>query len=62
MELEAARDLVVVASALANKLGESERELRDVRGILDVKGNAIDRAYIERLLDELGVRELGRGA
>lgn len=40
------------------KLGESERQLRDVRGILDVKGASLDRAYIERWLDELGVRAL----
>ncbi|WP_394826471.1 hypothetical protein [Pendulispora albinea] len=40
------------------KLGESERQLRDVRGILDVQGEALDVVYIERWLDELGVREL----
>lgn len=40
------------------KLGESERQLRDVRGILDVKGSSLDRGYIEGWLDELGVREL----
>lgn len=39
------------------KLGESERQLRDVRGILEVKGETLDRAYIERWLDELGVRQ-----
>lgn len=41
-----------------SKLGESERQLRDVRGILDVKGDSLDLAYIERWLDDLGVREL----
>ncbi|WP_394832470.1 hypothetical protein LVJ94_38805 [Pendulispora rubella] len=40
------------------KLGESERQLRDVRGILDTQGNALDFAYIEQWLDELEVREL----
>jgi hypothetical protein len=40
------------------KLGESERQLRDVRGIIDVKGASLDRGYIERWLDDLGVREL----
>ena len=40
------------------RLGESDRQLRDVRGILEVKADALDRAYIERWLDDLGVREL----
>jgi hypothetical protein len=40
------------------KLGESERQLRDVRSLLEAKGEALDRGYIERWLDDLGVREL----
>jgi hypothetical protein len=40
------------------KLGESERQLRDVRGILDVKGGSLDRRYIEAWVDDLDVREL----
>jgi hypothetical protein len=40
------------------KLGESERQLRDVRGMLQTKGASLDVAYVERWLDELGVREL----
>jgi hypothetical protein len=40
------------------KLGESERQLRDVRGIIDVKGESLDIGYIERWLDDLGVRAL----
>lgn len=40
------------------KLGESERQLRDVKGIVDVKAESLDRAHIERWLDDLGVREL----
>lgn len=40
------------------KLGESERQLRDVRGILDVRSNTLDLAYIDQWLDELGVRDL----
>lgn len=39
-------------------LGESERQLRDVRGIVDVRGDSLDRGYIERWLDDLGVRSL----
>jgi hypothetical protein len=55
--LATAEDTVLAKLEWA-KLGESERQLRDVRGILDVKGDALDRAYIERWLDDLGVREL----
>lgn len=40
------------------KMGESERQLRDVRALLEARGDSLDRAYIERWLDELGVREL----
>jgi hypothetical protein len=40
------------------KLGESERQMRDVRALLEARGESIDRAYIERWLDDLGVREL----
>lgn len=40
------------------KLGESERQLRDVQGIVDVKGESLDLPYINRWLDDLGVREL----
>lgn len=39
------------------KLGQSEQQLRDVRGIIDVQGEALDRRYIERWVDPLGVRE-----
>jgi hypothetical protein len=39
------------------ELGESERQLRDVEGILKVKGPSLDRAYVERWVDGLGVRE-----
>jgi len=40
------------------KLGESERQLRDVRALLDARGASMDLEYIGRWLDELGVREL----
>jgi hypothetical protein len=39
-------------------LGPSEQQLWDVRGIVEVQGDALDRAYIETWLDALGVREL----
>jgi hypothetical protein len=40
------------------KLGESERQLRDVRALLAATGESLDRRYVERWLDELGVRDL----
>ncbi len=40
------------------KLGESERQLRDVRALVEARGGSLDRAYIETWLDDLGVREL----
>lgn len=35
--------------------GESERQLRDVAGILSVSGATLDRAYLERWISELGL-------
>ena len=40
------------------RLGESERQLRDVVGILEMRGDELDRSYLERWTRELGVEEL----
>jgi hypothetical protein len=48
----------ILAKLEWSKHGGSERQLDDVSGILDVRGSELDLAYIERWLDELGVREL----
>jgi hypothetical protein len=40
------------------KLGESERQLRDVQTMLGAIGDSLDLAYIDRWLDDLGVRDL----
>ena len=40
------------------KLGGSDQQMRDVSGIVEMKGEELDHDYIERWLDELGVREL----
>jgi hypothetical protein len=37
-------------------LGASERQLGDVRSIVDVQGERLDRAYIEHWVGELGLR------
>ena len=48
----------ILAKLVWASLGQSEQQLRDVRGIVEVKANELDIAYIERWLDELGVRNL----
>lgn len=40
------------------KLGESERHLRDIAGVLKVRADALDRDYVSRTAAELGVAEL----
>jgi hypothetical protein len=39
------------------KLGESERQRRDVQALLEAKRGSLDLGYIEKWLDELDVRE-----
>jgi len=43
------------------RLGESERQLRDVMGVLEMQRDRLDRGYIERWARELGVEELWHG-
>lgn len=38
--------------------GESERQLRDVAGILGVSGDTLDREYLKRWIAELGLEEV----
>jgi hypothetical protein len=40
------------------RLGESERQLRDVVGVLGMRGTELDRGYIRRWARELGVEAL----
>jgi len=39
------------------KLGDSERQIRDVSGILEVRAGALDRDYIEKWAAALGLTE-----
>ena len=61
VELFGARVFVATAedSILAKlewaKLGDSERQLRDVSGILSVRATSLDRPYVERWAAELGI-------
>ncbi len=45
----------VVAKLEWARAGESERQIRDVIGILETSGEQLDRAYIERWVEELGL-------
>ena len=38
------------------RLGASARQLDDVRALLRIAGDTVDRAYLERWVDALGVR------
>jgi hypothetical protein len=40
------------------QLGESDRQLRDVAGVIELCGDTLDRDYIERWTRELGVEGL----
>ena len=42
--------------------GESERQLRDVAGVVAAKGEDLDRGYIERWAEELGLVDLWQQA
>ncbi|MEN8160170.1 MAG: hypothetical protein ABFS41_08880 [Myxococcota bacterium] len=48
----------IVAKLEWARAGESERQLRDVVGILEVSGEGLDRAYIARWVSELGLEDL----
>ena len=59
-------DSVLSKLEWAKKGGGSERQLRDVAGIVALQGDALDQAYIHRWAEALGVAELwqavgGRG-
>ncbi|HEX5060089.1 MAG TPA: hypothetical protein VFV99_12050 [Kofleriaceae bacterium] len=47
----------IIAKLEWSKAGSSERQLEDIAGILRVRGDKLDRAYIERWVDELELRE-----
>jgi hypothetical protein len=57
LRVASAEDTILAKLEWAKK-GGSERQLRDIRGILDVKGESLDRHWIERWLDDLEVRSL----
>jgi len=52
-----AEDTIVAKLEWASR-GESERQLRDVVGILGMSGDRLDVAYVERWVRELGLQEI----
>lgn len=53
-EIVSVEDLILAKIAWATETG-SDRQLRDVAGMVDIAGADLDRAYIERWAEELGV-------
>jgi hypothetical protein len=46
---------VIIKKLAFYREGGSEKHLRDISGVLKVMGNEIDRAYIERWVQRLGL-------
>jgi hypothetical protein len=54
-------DTILSKLEWARKAGGSERQLADAAGVLAVCGGRIDRAYVERWAEALGVADLWHG-
>jgi hypothetical protein len=48
---------IIISKLEWSKLGGSDRQIRDAAGIPQVRGDGIDRAYIERWIQALGLDE-----
>jgi hypothetical protein len=46
---------ILIAKLEWAKMGESERQIEDAAGIIEIQGEALDRAYIEHWVAELGL-------
>lgn len=60
--LATAEDTVLSKLEWAKKGGGSQRQLADVAGIIEVKGGELDREYVQRWAEALGVLDLWRRA
>ena len=49
---------IIISKMLYYKQGGSEKHMRDITGILKVSGEEVDRAYVERWAEELGLKEI----
>lgn len=56
-----AEDTIIAKLEWARE-GQSERQLRDIAGIIQVKGAALDTEYIERWVSELGLADVWQAA
>ena len=61
VDVASAEDTVIAKLEWA-RLGESERQVRDVAGIIAVQGSVLDRDYVERWVRELDLLELWQRA
>lgn len=59
--IASAEDVILTKLEWA-KLGESDRQIIDVRGILQVRWDQLDRAYLARWIDALDLHEQWRRA
>ena len=57
LQVATAEDTVIAKLEWSKACGGSERQRRDVQGILEMRATAIDRAYIERWVADLGLTE-----
>jgi hypothetical protein len=46
---------VIIAKMEWSKLGQSQRQIEDVAAILRVRGDSLDRGYLEKWISELGL-------
>jgi hypothetical protein len=53
---------VIIAKLEWSKLAESERQVEDVAGILRIRWDSLDRTYVEKWVNELGLTEQWRHA
>ncbi len=49
---------VIISKLEWAKLGESQRQIEDVAGILEIRGGELDRAYIETWVHNLGLEAM----
>ncbi len=58
--LATAEDTILAKLDWARLGGGSQRQMADARGIVDVKGGDLDRAYVDRWAQALGILDLWR--